>query len=376
MIRLYIHPDIRNPACCVSERDESLHQWLFLFSFCKTKDRKWTLRKCKRWTNELKIITDVWSKNTAGWLSLVRVDLYSTSCSSRFCCQCVLTFPAVRTRCWRSADASVWSESGQQTSRHDWSAAAASRWPDAELSHPSSQCWWTKSWSLFSVTRFVFQMITFDHCSSNIPVEFLCQCPQFVLQTYLLKATDLHTWQVIAESNSLRLSCPCPNLPHIDYSHTVSVLWIGTVSCWVTFSISPPSPLCRRPLSSPVHLSVAAASRWASDPALRTATQRKGHRDTKSDEKGDAASLLNGSCDIHTAEVLLKEAAVASSAYDSIQKTELLYWRGATVNWATRRWPQHKTSRQHTQTLNIHAVWISELLTARQHNLSPVFTHL
>lgn len=158
----------------------------------------------------------------------------------------------------------------------------------------------------------------FDHCSSNIPVEFLCQCPQFVLQTYLLKATDLHTWQVIAESNSLRLSCPCPNLPHIDYSHTVSVLWIGTVSCWVTFSISPPSPLCRRPLSSPVHLSVAAASRWASDPAPRTATQRKGHRDTKSDEKGDAASLLNGSCDIHTAEVLLKEAAVASSAYDRI----------------------------------------------------------
>lgn len=116
-----------------AERDESLHQWLFLFSFCKTKDRKWTLRKCKRWTNELKIITDVWSKNTAGWLSLVRVDLYSTSCSSRFCCQCVLTFPAVRTRCWRSADASVWNESGQQTSRHDWSAAAASRWPDAGL---------------------------------------------------------------------------------------------------------------------------------------------------------------------------------------------------------------------------------------------------
>lgn len=116
-----------------AERDESLHQWLFLFSFCKTKDRKWTLRKCKRWTNELKIITDVWSKNTAGWLSLVRVDLYSTSCSSRFCCQCVLTFPAVRTRCWRSTDASVWSESGQQTSRHDWSAAAASRWPDAGL---------------------------------------------------------------------------------------------------------------------------------------------------------------------------------------------------------------------------------------------------
>lgn len=58
-----------------AERDESLHQWLFLFSFCKTKDRKWTLRKCKRWTNELKIITDVWSKNTAGWQSLVRVDL-------------------------------------------------------------------------------------------------------------------------------------------------------------------------------------------------------------------------------------------------------------------------------------------------------------
>lgn len=144
-----------------AEWDESLHQWLFLFSFCKTKDRTWTLRKCKRWTNELKIITDVWSKNTAGWLSLVHVDLYSTSCSSRFCCQCVLTFPAVRTRCWRSADASVWSESGQQTSRHDWSAAAASRWPDAELSHPSSQCWWTKSWSLFSVTRFVFQMIIF-----------------------------------------------------------------------------------------------------------------------------------------------------------------------------------------------------------------------
>lgn len=169
-----------------------------------------------------------------------------------------------------------------------------------------------------SFFKWLFFCRPFDHCSSNIPVEFLCQCPPFVLQTYLLKATDLHTWQVIAESNSLRLSCPCPNLPHIDYSHTVSVLWIGTVSCWVTFSISPPSPLCRRPLSSPVHLSVAAASRWASDPAPRTATQRKGHRDTKSDEKGDAASLLNGSCDIHTAEVLLKEAAVASSAYDRI----------------------------------------------------------
>lgn len=188
-------------------------------------------------------------------------------------------------------------------------------------------CWTLRTlWGFQSPDSFFKWLLfcrPFDHCSSNIPVEFLCQCPQFVLQTYLLKATDLHTWQVIAESNSLRLSCPCPNLPHIDYSHTVSVLWIGTVSCWVTFSISPPSPLCRRPLSSPVHLSVAAASRWASDPALRTATQRKGHRDTKSDEKGDAASLLNGSCDIHTAEVLLKEAAVASSAYDRIKYKRL-----------------------------------------------------
>lgn len=85
--------------------------------------------------------------------------------------------------------------------------------------------------------------------------------------------------------NSLRLGCPCPNLPHIDYSLTVSLLWIGPVNCWVTFSISPLSPLCRRPLSSPVHLSIAAASRWASDPALRTGARRKGHGDTKRRER-------------------------------------------------------------------------------------------
>lgn len=157
-----------------------------------------------------------------------------------------------------------------------------------------------------------------DHYSSNIPGEFLCVSVLSLFCTLIFYRPQICTpGQVIAESNSLRLGCPCPNLPHIDYSHTVSLLWIGAVSCWVTFSISPPSPLCRRPLSSPVHLSVAAASRWASDPALRTATQRKGHRDTKRPERR-RSSLLNSSCDIHTAEVLLKEAAAASGAYDRI----------------------------------------------------------